>query len=34
LRSRSERIEHLKLMVDKLRHVIFGTKCEKIVIKL
>jgi transposase len=34
LRSRSERIEHLKLMVDKLRHVIFGTKSEKIVIKL
>jgi septal ring factor EnvC (AmiA/AmiB activator) len=34
LRSRSERIEHLKLMVDRLRHVIFGTKSEKIVIKL
>jgi transposase len=34
LRSRSERIEHLKLMVEKLRHVIFGTKSEKIVIKL
>jgi len=34
LRSSSERIEHLKLMVDKLRHVIFGTKSEKIVIKL
>ena len=34
LRSRSERIEHLKLMVDKLRHVIFGTKSEKIIIKL
>jgi transposase len=34
LRSRSERIEHLKLMVEKLRHVIFGTRSEKIVIKL
>jgi hypothetical protein len=34
LRSRSVRIEHLKLMVEKLRHVIFGTKSEKIVIKL
>ena len=34
LPSRSERIEHLKLMVDKLRHVIFGTKSEKIIIKL
>src|ERR1700678_3435418 len=34
LRSRSERIEHLKLMVEKLRHVIFGAKSEKIVIQL
>jgi transposase len=34
LRSRSEHIEHLKLTVEKLRHVIFGTKSEKIVIKL
>ena len=34
LRSRSERIEHLKLMVDKLRHVIFGARSEKIAIKL
>jgi transposase len=34
LRSRSEHIEHLKLMVDKLRHMIFGTKSEKIVIRL
>ena len=34
LRSRSERIEHLKLMVEKLRHMIFGSKSEKIVIKL
>ena len=34
LHSRSERIEHLKLMVEKLRHMIFGTRSEKIVIKL
>ncbi len=34
LRSRSEHIEHLKLTVEKLRHVIFGTKSEKIVVKL
>ena len=34
LRSRSERIEHLKLMVEKYRHMIFGTKSEKIVLKL
>src|SRR6266702_3166685 len=34
LHSRSERIEHLKLMVEKLRHMIFGNKSEKIVIKL
>jgi len=32
--SRGERIEHLKLMVEKLRHVIFGTKSEKVVLKL
>ena len=32
--SRSEHIEHLKLTVEKLRHVIFGTKSEKIVVKL
>ncbi|AXC12395.1 hypothetical protein ACPOL_3100 [Acidisarcina polymorpha] len=29
LRSRSEHIEHLKLMVDKFRHMIFGTKSER-----
>ena len=29
LRSRGEHIEHLKLMVDKLRRVIFGKKSEK-----
>jgi len=34
LRSRSERIEQLKLMVEKFRHMIFGSKSEKIVIKL
>ena len=34
LRSRSERIEHLKLMVEKFRHMIFGTRSERIVIKL
>src|SRR5579864_3096250 len=34
LRSRSEHIAHLKLTVEKLRHVIFGTKSEKIVVKL
>ena len=34
LRSRSERIEHLKLMVEKYRHMIFGAKSEKIIIKL
>ena len=34
LHSRSERIEHLKLMIEKLRHMLFGTKSEKIVIRL
>jgi len=34
LRSSSERIEHMKLMIEKLRHTIFGTKSEKIVLKL
>lgn len=34
LRSRSERIDYLKLMVEKLRHMIFGAKSEKIVVKL
>lgn len=34
LRSRGYRIEHQKLMVEKLRHTIFGSKSEKIVIKL
>jgi transposase len=34
LHSRSQRIEHLKLMVEKLRQMIFGKKSEKIVLKL
>ncbi len=34
LRSRGSQIEHLKLMVDKLRHALFGKKSEKIVIQL
>ena len=34
LHSRSERIEHLKLMVAKLRHVIFGAKSEKILVEI
>jgi DNA repair ATPase RecN len=34
LRSRSERIERLKLMVEKYRHMLFGAKSEKIVVKL
>ena len=34
LRVRSERIEHLKLQVEKFRHILFGAKSEKIVLKL
>ena len=34
LRVRSERIEHLKLQVEKFRHMLFGVKSEKIVLKL
>lgn len=34
LRSRSERIEHLKLMLEKFRHMMFGRKSEKIAIKI
>lgn len=34
LRSRSEHIEHLKLMVDKYRHMLFGAKSEKIVLQI
>jgi transposase len=34
LRSRSEHIEHLKLMVEKFRQMLFGAKSEKLVLKL
>lgn len=34
LRSSSARIEHLKLLVDKMRHRMFGHKSEKAVLKL
>jgi transposase len=34
LDSRSQRIEHLKLMVEKLRHMMFGPKSEKVVLQL
>jgi Transposase C of IS166 homeodomain len=34
LRSRSELIEHMKLMIEKLRHMMFGAKSEKIFIQL
>src|ERR1700685_3461829 len=34
LSSHSERIEHMKLMIEKLRHMIFGTRSEKIVFNL
>jgi transposase len=34
LRSRSEQIEHLKLMIEKLRRAMFGKKSEKIVVQL
>jgi transposase len=34
LRSRSQRIEHLKLMIEKLRHMMFGTKSEKVILQL
>jgi transposase len=34
LDSRGDRIEHLKLMVEKFRHMIFGKKSEKLVLKL
>src|ERR1700739_1600684 len=32
--SRTACIEHLKLMVEKFRHMIFGRKSEKLVLKL
>jgi len=34
LHSRGERIEHLKLMVEKYRQMLFGRKSEKLVLKL
>jgi len=34
LRSSSEQIEHLKLVIEKLRRRVFGVKSEKIVIQL
>jgi transposase len=34
LRSRSEQIEHMKLMIEKLRHMMCGAKSEKILLKL
>jgi transposase len=34
LRSGSEQIEHLKLVIEKLRHMMFGVKSEKIVLQL
>lgn len=34
LNTRREHIEHLRLMVEKFRHMIFGRKSEKLVLKL
>jgi transposase len=34
LRSSSARIEHLKLLVEKMRHRMFGNKSEKVILKL
>jgi capsule polysaccharide export protein KpsE/RkpR len=34
LRSRSERIEHMKFMIEKLRRMLFGAKSEKVVLQL
>jgi transposase len=34
LRSSSARIEHLKLLVEKMRHRMFGAKSEKVVLRL
>jgi chromosome segregation ATPase len=34
LRSRSDQIEHLKLVIEKLRRAMFGKKSEKIVVQL
>ena len=34
LDARSQRIEHMKLMIDKLRQMMFGKKSEKVILKL
>lgn len=34
LQSRGEQIEHLKLMVDKFRHMLFGRKSEKLLVQI
>ena len=34
LHARSQRIEHMKLMIEKLRQMMFGKKSEKVVLKL
>jgi transposase len=34
LHARSQRIEHMKLMIDKLRQMMFGKKSEKVILKL
>jgi transposase len=34
LLSRSEQIEHLKLLIEKLRRMVFGAKSEKVVVQL
>jgi transposase len=33
-RSSSEQIEHLKLVIEKLRRIMFGTKSEKVILQL
>jgi len=34
LDARSQRIEHMKLMIDKLQQMMFGRKSEKVILKL
>jgi transposase len=34
LQARSQRIEHMKLTIDKLRQMMFGKKSEKVILKL
>ncbi len=34
LHARSQRIEHMKLMIEKLRQMMFGKKSEKVILKL